>query len=257
MSVNNQEVNLDLFRLFKNVLEMMYSRGYDLSKFEKVYTRDLKYFNKTYNLSSIMKKPNKTQKYFLDESIKRTSLRAMISYIFEHIETKKKCFVFFADSGSGNSINKFEITVMFNILLKEEDCKNVVMIGASALGPQSEPIIQQQRDVGYNIQYFLDEKLMYNPTVSKYGSSILNVFKDEDANKFLKENSLTPKQIPKNPNKDIIAEYYDLTPGTIIEYQRYNMIEGNTLDENIYFRIVVDKRIDKGKSRPKEKKETI
>lgn len=245
------EQNSELLQVFKNVLLMMYRRGYDVSEFEKIFSKDVEYFNKKYDLDEIEKHPNPTQKIMLKAPINKKDIRYMISYVFE--KPGHKCLVFFAASEIGQKMKVDEISNLSSFLLQAKGITNIVIISISEMSKTTSDRLDLAADP-YTITFFLDSELSYDPTKSKYNSTVDKIYTGKDASDFLLENKLTIRQMPKNSDEDIIAKYYELKPGSIVRYKRYNMIQGSIIDESYFYRAVIKKSLDKIKTRPKDKK---
>ena len=237
-----------LFELFKNILLMMYRRGYNVSKFEKIFEGDFEYFQEKYNLDNIMNKPNTIQKILMD-TYSKNNLRGLMSCILKKKDnSKEKCLVYFAELESTQSIGKPEIQNVESLML-EEKCVRSVIVCPVNLSPTGVTMISSNN----KINIFFDTNILFDPSISKYSSKVDRIVYPENVSKFLGENKLTARQIPKISNNDIIAKYYDIPSGSLVRFLRRNMIAGTLLDENYYYRLVINKVIDKQKNKPKEK----
>jgi DNA-directed RNA polymerase subunit H (RpoH/RPB5) len=251
-----------LFKLFKNVVEMMKTRGYDTHRFEKILTRDLYYFNDVYTHSE---KKNSVQKILMSDKIGKTGLRGLLSYDFKHLDGKNRCLVFFAELGNSKSISKGEAQI-FGLLFKEKKCNNGIIISSVDLSPSAkQEVMALESSSNYHIDFFLDKDIMYNPLVCDLGSRIkvrsddpdeedydeygIEILTGEDEETFLSENRILKEQLPRIASEDPVAKYYGLRHGQIIRCIRKAVIPETLINEEIFYRLVVKKKLDKAKPR--------
>uniref|UniRef100_A0A6C0AEF4 RNA polymerase subunit H/Rpb5 C-terminal domain-containing protein n=1 Tax=viral metagenome TaxID=1070528 RepID=A0A6C0AEF4_9ZZZZ len=247
------EDNSQLFQIFKNTLLMMYRRGYEMSKFSKIFSRDLNYFNTVYDIEKILDKPNHTQQIFLDKDINRKSTRSMMSYIFKN-SLKEKCLVYFAELGNTQTMPSTEVAIISHILNKEKDCFNVVIISPGDLHVGTANRIEELAATNiYKINIFFDKDMLYDPIFSLYSSNIEKIVPNKEAVEIVNDNKLTMNQIPKQASGDIISRYFGISNGSLVLYKRNSMISNSLIDENYYYRTIINRDLDKQKAKPKPK----
>jgi len=251
------EDSYTLFRLFKNTIKMIKIRGYDTSKVNSVVNGDFNNFISKYSDVESNSKKNSVQKLLLGPTINKKNMRNHISLIFKK-EDGTKILVFFAVSEGKNSLPSEEVSVFSKILTDSETLNAIIISTVKLTAQSSNKLLELTGNKNYSIQFFLDEDMLYNPTEFILGSRISNddginygieILNDDEEEDFLDENKILKSQMPKIASGGPVAKYYGLKPGQIIKCIRMSVIPNTLINEEIFYRLVINKNLNKLKKK--------
>jgi len=191
----------------------------------------------------------------LNELSFNITFRSLMSNYYTHREDKdKKIFIFFLpDDSRTNSIGKTDfkkfITLVFTL-----DCREGVMISSKDLSPKSKEQLRNcninpvECDDVYNIISYKDSDFI-DITGHAFVPEVMKIYRcgKEETDLFIKENKFNPTKLPRMLDTDPLNKFYRGQVGDIFQLKRKNLVNGNILEEQIAFRVVVPGIIKKGK----------
>jgi len=169
--------------------------------------------------------------------IGKTSERNKLSFIASK-GGSNPVIVYFADVVGKSSLGSAEVKSLGELMSPQYlDIQNAMIISKIPLSTQAKTLIE-----GLRIRVWSDIELLYDPTESVYSSSVRNPSLTSDA-----MDGVRPGLCPRMETTDIIARYYDISPGALILFDRDVMIPMDILEKEQYIRLAVSSRL--GKSR--------
>jgi DNA-directed RNA polymerase I, II, and III subunit RPABC1 len=247
--------NLITFNVFKNVIIMMQTRGFDTTIYDDVLTASLEDFEDVFT-NAILVNPTRLRKNLIEKN--RTSIRSMCSTVFDHATNpNERCIVFFVESsGDSKAIACSELTIFADIYLSERlppsrgATTGIIITNRTLSSPSALRLTELQTSPTMFIQHFLDDELLYNPTECIWGSptTVMNI---PDTKKFLQKHKILPRQMPKITIDDPIAKYYGIRPNQLVILHRYTFIPDSIMKNELFYRLsyykAADNRTTKGK----------
>lgn len=255
-----------LLSLIRGIITRMKDNGYDtdtpvlqaLMKYSEAMFEDQYY-------KYIRENPDPLQHLLIRSE--RRSLRALSSHQFvKKDDPEDRCLVYFAEVPSTRQVSATELCMFGKLLLGDSEFADAILppstsgiiVTPSALSAQAATRLADFQSAAVTcdeelkggplfVQHYLDDELMYNPTVTKWGSET-KVLSSDEAAKFLAQNKLRQQQMPKQTTEDPISKYYRVRPDQILELTRTNVLPETLLDEELYYRAVFRKPPEKKKS---------
>lgn len=240
-----EDSDYPFFILYSNVLKMLEKRG-----FEVRYFNTLNEFKDNHNLEYLKrsKQYTKIQKKLIKNSY--TTLRELSSFILKKNNNgvKEKVFVFFASLFGGKQISINTVEFFLREFTESEPNITGIFIHNEPLSASA----KSRLIVIPSVQIFQDLELMYNPTLSNWGSQIEKL-SDEEVENILKESHLSLSSFPVISKDDPISKYYNLKLNDVIRIKRDILIDTVNVNSEISYRIVRNKNIDRSKTKKKVK----
>jgi DNA-directed RNA polymerase subunit H (RpoH/RPB5) len=231
---------------------MLQARGYEIpADVMDILQGDVDTFTTAFSLDNVKRHPNETQE-FLIHDLGKTSPRSLMSDIFDKKDNKGRvvdtCLLFFAEMGTKKSISTDEMAIFGKVLL-HMGCVTAVIVSEENLSPIAGGKVKGL-DVSDKItlQLFQDIELKYIPIDSMLGAKILRIMKRDEEEEFLQKNRILKNQLPKYATDDPIVKYYAIPVGSIVVLQRRAIIPETCVDEEIFYRVVVRKKIESNPS---------
>jgi DNA-directed RNA polymerase I, II, and III subunit RPABC1 len=206
-----------LLTIKKNQLKLVRRRGYDIKKEEPLFGYDVDDFLNVYVPFS--KKNNK-------------SLKAILSQVYEK-ENGKRLYIFYADEPSSSQLGVKYIYEFIEEMDKFKS-RNGILITPVKLSPASNKELAKL--LNYNVQVFLDDEMMYDPT-EHFLVPEHRALGEEEQRDFLKRNNLSLNQFQIMLTTDMISRYYGFRPGELIEIKRTNLYD-TMVPESLAYRVV-------------------
>ena len=237
----------DLFLVFKNVLTMIKTRGYNID-----VPTDLSYdeYSILYNIGFDNYYINSLNTY-IKNTFGTLSFLLKLTNIYEHSILKvlnsnnelinKLCIVFYLNVHSDISTDIFK---RLSDTLDSFGCDTLDVIIISNLAFTSNTLKHiSSSHLTHNIQLFLYSELCFNYSDSFYGPKY-TIMSLEESDAFLAKNNILRSQLPVFCSDAPIVKYYDVKFNQIIKCVRKIVIPGSLLNEEIFYRIVSKKKID-------------
>jgi DNA-directed RNA polymerase subunit H (RpoH/RPB5) len=131
--------------------------------------------------------------------------------------------------------NKENLKYLNNINIKHFGfIKHLMLITNN---PLSKSTYKELKGIIGNVEFFLLEELVYDPT-EYFLCPEFTLLSDEEAKKFLERNNLTYEELPFISENDPISRYYGAKPGNIFKIKRVNILLETFSEGNIVFRAV-------------------
>ena len=194
-----------LFRIKKNQLKMVRRRGYIIEKQEQdIMLVDLQTFLDVY--------------IPYDRQVKQ-SIRQVLSRPYVN-EKGEKLIVYYADEPATTKKLGVEALGHAIIMCEKYNTRNLILV--SPVGLSSTASKEISKMVSYNIYFFLEDEMTYDPT-EHYFTPAHRALLPEEQRDFLKRNDLSIDQLPIILTSDMISRYYGFRVGQIIEIIRTNL----------------------------------
>jgi len=144
----------------------------------------------------------------------------------------------------GNTISKGRIQALIDVLLSPDysSIRKVVLIIATPLSSVAKGLLDQLAT--YRVEIFDFADLSYVP-IDNYLVPKHTLLTPEERTAFLKK--LGSSSMPIISLYDPIARYYGALPGQIFKIERVDLSGTMTVSKSLFYRIVVDKPLNKGK----------
>lgn len=240
----------DLYKIFTNVNEMILQRDY-LPMQDPINEYNFRFLYE----NGVANNPLMSEyKAYLKTEFK-DSAYIKISNIYEHStltselhateeEIPKRCLVVFLMlDGCFSSSN----LVLMENLLYQFNCMDLVIVSNMPFNPSVARDYKKRETTGnYSIQLFLYSQMKYVCTQHTLGSSY-RLLSPKESQKFLEKEELIIAQLPSFCVDGPICKYYNAKCGQVIECRRSKILEGFLLEEDIFYRIVSKKVLDKKK----------
>lgn len=236
------EVDEDLLRVKKTVLQMARDRGYSLSKEEKKLIKlDDKEFIKEYpsKILSSRISYDMTQifgedfiygdiaEYISDKIDKNIGI---LSELFTNPKGTRSLLVVFI-----SKISTANIKELFD--LKE----GMGLSGINIITTNIEKISRKANSEIIKLRciLFSHKELITNPKVNKYAPKII-IPKNSEFIEYLRDTHLKKNQLPKRQANDLLIRYYGLVRGNVfIEFYKQLGIIGSLIDSDLIWYLVV------------------
>jgi DNA-directed RNA polymerase subunit H (RpoH/RPB5) len=227
---------------------MLQTRGYEIPRdVEDIIQGDVVTFTTAFSLENVRRYPNETQE-FLIQDLGKTSIRSLMSDVFDKKNSSGRiidsCLLFFAEIGSKKTISTDEMANFGKVLL-HTGCTTAIIVSEENLSHVAGSKVKGL-DVSSKIslQLFQDIELKYIPTDSMLGAKILRIMRKDEEIDFLERNRIEKSQLPKYSSEDPVIKYHGIPPGSIVVLQRRGIIPETCVDEEIFYRVVVKKKIE-------------
>jgi DNA-directed RNA polymerase subunit H (RpoH/RPB5) len=235
--------NLDLF---KGLLEMMNTRGYDTSYYNLSPEITSEHFNNVV-IPWMTANPSPVGKFLIEKG--KITPRYMLSSAFNHLtRPNDRCVIYFTELGASKTVPLSETCIFGELYLQERNnplnggVTTGIIVSSVKMSPNAQKRLTEFKNVDPNIflQHFLDIDLLYNPTKSIWGS-IPDILTLEESKKFLIENGLTKNQLPLTDISKPLCKYYGVRPDQIIKYERHTFIPDVPLQNEIHYRLATER----------------
>ena len=245
--MSSKKNEIELFEVFKNVLQMLNIRGYiippenNIENYSKLYNSGFEnYYANLMNL-------------YIKDTFPNLPFLLKLSNVYEHSTLKvlncngevikKICIVFYLNVSSDISTDIFKrlMDIIDNFKCDTNDV--IIISNYSFTANTLKPISSNQ--ITHTIQLFLYSEICYNFTTSCFGPSEYILFDIEQSEQFLTKNSLNKHNLPAFCSDSPIVKYYGAKPGQIFKCMRRSVIDKGLIDRDIFYRIVSTKKMDK------------
>lgn len=226
------------FLVFKNVVNMVRVRGYNVDEFENIEDITLDDF-KDY----LMTGPKTELQYFLQKH-GRTNFRSLCSITFirddDTLGHPKNITIFFSINEPGKAVSTTEIEFFAELIIdiKSKDAAgDFLFISSSELSSNFSKNLSGINLNETSIQTWMDDQFLFNPLKNKK-LPITRLLSKKEGDILFKEGKLLHSQAPKNPTNEKIAKYFGAKEGQVMEYIRFTIIPGSIIKKEFFYRLV-------------------
>ena len=183
----------------------------------------------------------------LNELKVEINLRSLMSNYYTHKEDKKnKIFIFFLPEGnsSSNSLSISDYSRFISLVLKL-DCQEGVLISKKDLSSKAREAVNKSNiDIGscegiFKIIAYKDDDFI-DITKHSFVPEVTKIYREgEEVDKFMKENNVEIKSLPRIMLSDPLAKFYRAKIGDVFQLKRKIIISKSLLEEEIVFKLII------------------
>jgi len=236
MSIYDNTLTSRLFKIKKIQVEMIQDRGFPILDEVNLFSYNVDNFLSVY--STLAKS-------------RGTTIRASLSKFYQQTNGNH-IYVFYPETSEGKKYSIGQFKELILIVHSYPSIKNVMIVTEVSLNAK----VQSELDDlnFYNIEVFLYEQLIINPT-KHYLTPKHTLLSKEESKKYLLENRINLKQLAILSINDPVVRYFGAKVGDIFRIDRINLAFEEIVNHQVVFKVVQDTPLtmmtSKSKSRTK------